>query len=143
MRVGAGVRWFFRSATGLVLPRCPDEVMAAHIANRLDPSTSADEPLEITGIADALVLRNLPFDVPAVHVDALWHQRMQHSSAHGWLRKTVARARALSHHHRERTGIDELPAHRSRVRHKQPRRRAAGGEGRLYQAGHRIAGGSA
>jgi len=38
----------------LVLPRCPDDVMAAHIANRLDPSTSAGEPLEITGIADAL-----------------------------------------------------------------------------------------
>ena len=38
----------------LVLPRCPDDVMAAHIANRLDPATSADEPLEITGIADAL-----------------------------------------------------------------------------------------
>jgi LPS-assembly protein len=41
-------------ASMLVLPRCPDDVMAAHIANRLDPATSADEPLEITGIADAL-----------------------------------------------------------------------------------------
>jgi LPS-assembly protein len=38
----------------LLLPRCPDDVMAAHLANRLDPATSADEPLEITGIADAL-----------------------------------------------------------------------------------------
>jgi LPS-assembly protein len=41
-------------ASVLVLPRCPDDVMAAHIANRLDPATSAEEPLEITGIADAL-----------------------------------------------------------------------------------------
>lgn len=37
-----------------LLPRCPDDVMAAHLASRLDPATSADEPLEITGIADAL-----------------------------------------------------------------------------------------
>jgi LPS-assembly protein len=38
----------------LVLPRCPDDVMAAHLASRLNPATSAEEPLEITGIADAL-----------------------------------------------------------------------------------------
>lgn len=38
----------------LVLPRCPDDVMAAHLASQLNPATSADEPLEITGIADAL-----------------------------------------------------------------------------------------
>ena len=28
--------------------------MAAHLANRLNPATSSEEPLEITGIADAL-----------------------------------------------------------------------------------------
>jgi DNA-binding transcriptional LysR family regulator len=45
-----------------------------------------------TGIADELVLRELPFDVPAVHVDALWHRRAQYHSAHQWLRGVVQRA---------------------------------------------------
>jgi DNA-binding transcriptional LysR family regulator len=34
-----------------------------------------------TGFSDQLVLRELPFAVPPVHVDALWHE---------WLRSTVA-----------------------------------------------------
>jgi len=44
-----------------------------------------------TGIADQLVLRELPLDVPPVHVEALWHRRLQHSSAHEWLRETLHR----------------------------------------------------
>ena len=44
----------------------------------------------VTGIADRLVLRKLPFDVPQVHVDSLWHARFEPSSAHQWLRNTVA-----------------------------------------------------
>ena len=39
-----------------------------------------------TGMSDQLVLRELPLDVPPVHVEALWHRRMQHDSAHQWLR---------------------------------------------------------
>jgi DNA-binding transcriptional LysR family regulator len=39
-----------------------------------------------TGMADKLVLRELPLDVPPVHVEALWHRRLQHDSAHQWLR---------------------------------------------------------
>ena len=50
--------------------------------------------VRVTGIADELVLRELPFDVPAVHVDALWHRRMRQRSAHAWLRDTVAGAAA-------------------------------------------------
>ena len=46
--------------------------------------------VSVTGIADQLVLRELPFKVPAVHVDALWHRRMQHSGAHTWLREVLA-----------------------------------------------------
>ena len=46
----------------------------------------------VTGIADALVWRNLPFQVPAVHVDALWHSRLEQSSAHGWLCQAIARS---------------------------------------------------
>lgn len=46
----------------------------------------------VTGIADALVLRKLPFAVPAVHVDALWHRRRDQDSAHRWLRDTIRRS---------------------------------------------------
>lgn len=47
--------------------------------------------VSVTGIADQLVLRELPFAVPAVHVDALWHRRLQHSGAHAWLRGVLSR----------------------------------------------------
>jgi DNA-binding transcriptional LysR family regulator len=39
-----------------------------------------------TGMSGQLVLRDLPLDVPPVHVEALWHRRLQHDSAHQWLR---------------------------------------------------------
>lgn len=46
--------------------------------------------VNVTGIADQLVLRELPFPVPTVHVDALWHHRVHRVSAHEWLRATIA-----------------------------------------------------
>ena len=46
----------------------------------------------VTGIADALMLRALPFAVPAVHVDALWHNRHEQTSAHRWLRQAISRS---------------------------------------------------
>jgi DNA-binding transcriptional LysR family regulator len=46
----------------------------------------------VTGIANELVTRELPFAVPPVHVDALWHRRMGLRSAHAWLREAVVRA---------------------------------------------------
>ena len=39
-----------------------------------------------TVMSDQLLLRDLPLDVPPVHVEALWHRRLQHDSAHQWLR---------------------------------------------------------
>lgn len=45
--------------------------------------------INMTGIADQLVLRELPFVAPQVHVDALWHHRAQRDSAHRWLRETI------------------------------------------------------
>jgi DNA-binding transcriptional LysR family regulator len=48
--------------------------------------------VRVTGIADQLVLRPLPFDVSPVHVDAVWHRRSQQRSAHVWLRQTLMRA---------------------------------------------------
>ena len=42
-----------------------------------------------TGLADQLVLRELPFAMPLVHVDALWHHRVHRLTAHQWLRQTL------------------------------------------------------
>ncbi len=49
-----------------------------------------------TGFADQLVTRELPFEVPPIHVDALWHQRENGSSAHTWLRTQVMALAARS-----------------------------------------------
>lgn len=46
----------------------------------------------VTGIADALVQRPLPFDVPTVHVDALWHRRGPQQAACQWLLQALARS---------------------------------------------------
>jgi hypothetical protein len=46
--------------------------------------------VSVTGIADQLVLRELPFEVPAVHVDAVWHRRVHHNRAHEWLRGVIS-----------------------------------------------------
>ena len=48
--------------------------------------------VNVTGIAHELVLRPLPFDVPPVHVDSLWHRRQAQRSDHAWLRLAVAAA---------------------------------------------------
>ncbi|MDP3672518.1 MAG: LysR family transcriptional regulator [Telluria sp.] len=46
-----------------------------------------------TGMTDALVWRELPFAMPAVHLDMLWHERDARSFAHKWLRNgALARA---------------------------------------------------
>ncbi|MEP6824372.1 MAG: LysR family transcriptional regulator [Ramlibacter sp.] len=48
--------------------------------------------LSVTGMAGELVTRELPFEVPPVHVDALWHRRQGQRSDHAWLRLAVAAA---------------------------------------------------
>jgi DNA-binding transcriptional LysR family regulator len=40
-----------------------------------------------TGNANALVWRELPYDLPPVNIDILWHERDARSPAHIWLRK--------------------------------------------------------
>lgn len=47
-------------------------------------------------VGNELVIRNLPFDMPVVHVDAMWHKRQQHISAHQWLRSAVAASAKLA-----------------------------------------------
>jgi DNA-binding transcriptional LysR family regulator len=39
-----------------------------------------------TGITGALITKELPFDLPNVHIDMLWHERDTRSPAHRWLR---------------------------------------------------------
>ena len=39
-----------------------------------------------TGMTDALIAKELPFQLPAVHLDMLWHERDARSPAHKWLR---------------------------------------------------------
>jgi DNA-binding transcriptional LysR family regulator len=52
-------------------------------------------PRHFVRVADSagdLVIRELPFDMPLVHVDSLWHNRHNTSSSHQWLREKVALA---------------------------------------------------
>ncbi len=48
--------------------------------------------VKVTGMGEGLVLRDLPFEVPPVHVDSLWHRRQMQRSDHAWLRLAVAAA---------------------------------------------------
>ena len=52
--------------------------------------------VRVADVGKELTLRPLPFDMPVVHVDALWHQRLQHSSAHQWLRNAVLASAKLA-----------------------------------------------
>jgi DNA-binding transcriptional LysR family regulator len=45
--------------------------------------------INVTGLVDQFVLRELPFVAPTIQVDALWHQRQDGVSAHAWLRAQV------------------------------------------------------
>ena len=50
--------------------------------------------VNVTGMASELMVRDLPFDVPPVHVDSLWHIRQGQRKEHAWLRLAVAAAAA-------------------------------------------------
>ena len=45
--------------------------------------------VQVTGFAPQLAVHELPFDVPPIQVDALWHQRHDADSAQNWLRAQV------------------------------------------------------
>lgn len=47
--------------------------------------------LTVTGIAEPLVVRELPFATAPIQVDALWHLRQDGDSGHAWLRSQVAK----------------------------------------------------
>jgi DNA-binding transcriptional LysR family regulator len=42
-----------------------------------------------TGIAHELFMCELPFKVPTLHVDAVWHRRKQAQNEHVWLREVL------------------------------------------------------
>ena len=42
-----------------------------------------------TGMAEQLVVRVLPLEVPPVHVEALWHGRQHDNPSHQWLRQQL------------------------------------------------------
>ena len=52
--------------------------------------------VRVADVGNELVIRPLPFDMPVVHVDVLWHRRGQHSSAHQWLRSAIAASAKLA-----------------------------------------------
>jgi DNA-binding transcriptional LysR family regulator len=45
--------------------------------------------VNVTGFEAELLVRELPFEVPPIHVDALWSRRHEQDSAHAWLRAQV------------------------------------------------------
>ncbi len=45
-----------------------------------------------TGMTGALIAKDLPFKLPDVHVDMLWHERDARSPAHKWLREHLTAA---------------------------------------------------
>lgn len=46
--------------------------------------------IEPMGMDGALVSRELPFELPPVHVDMLWHERDTRNPAHQWLRDSLS-----------------------------------------------------
>ena len=44
-----------------------------------------------TGMTESLVVKELPFPMPEVHVDMLWHERDNRRPAHKWLRQQMSR----------------------------------------------------
>ena len=62
--------------------------------------------VSVTGIADQLVLRELPFKVPDVHVDALWHRRVHTQHPHLWLREHLVNLRPTAAGHAMRQPVD-------------------------------------
>jgi DNA-binding transcriptional LysR family regulator len=48
--------------------------------------------INATGMSEALIHQKLPFDLPEVHIDMLWHERDGRNPSHQWLRDQVRRS---------------------------------------------------
>ena len=44
-----------------------------------------------TGMTGALISKELPYRLPDVHIDMLWHERDARSPSHKWLRSHMTR----------------------------------------------------
>ena len=52
--------------------------------------------IEATGMTNALVAKELPFPMPDVHIDMLWHERDARSPGHQWLREQLRNSGSLT-----------------------------------------------
>ncbi len=52
--------------------------------------------IEATGMTEALVAKDLPFAMPEVHIDMLWHERDARSPGHQWLREQLRHSGSLT-----------------------------------------------
>ena len=46
-------------------------------------------------MTDALIVKELPFPMPDVHIDMLWHERDARNPGHRWLRDLLGHSGAL------------------------------------------------
>ncbi len=68
-------------------------------------------PRHFVSVADSahdLVIRELPFAMPVVHVDSLWHSRQSPQAAHTWLRRQVQLA--AQHVFQPKAQADKAPS---------------------------------
>ncbi len=52
--------------------------------------------IEATGMTDHLIAKELPFAMPEVHIDMLWHERDARSPGHRWLREQLRESDVLA-----------------------------------------------
>lgn len=52
--------------------------------------------IEATGMSNQLIQKPLPFKLPDVHIDMLWHERDARSPGHRWLREQLRNSGALA-----------------------------------------------
>lgn len=52
--------------------------------------------IDATGMSEQLVHKSLPFSLPDVHIDMLWHERDARSPGHRWLREQLRNSSALA-----------------------------------------------
>jgi len=52
--------------------------------------------IDATGMSDQLIQKELPFSLPEVHIDMLWHERDARSPGHRWLREQLHNSSALA-----------------------------------------------
>jgi len=72
---------------------------AFHIIARSDLIAIVPRHLiEASSFADQLVVETLPFQLPTVYVDMLWHERDTRHPVHKWLRETIMRVPAVAAH---------------------------------------------